>query len=151
MTAGAMRRFRTNVIENLNVSGMAKNHSLAAAILDCGFHEIRRQFLYKSQMHDGHRIVIADRFYPSTQTCCLCGSICGPKGRKQMDVERWVCADCGAEHGRDSNAAVVLRSLGVADAEVTRGDTKPLPTGARPAASVVDEPRTEPAHTCAHT
>ena len=116
MTAERTRRSRMNVIEDLNVSGMAKNHSLAGAILDCGFHEIRRQLQYKSQMHDGHRIVIANRLFPSTQTCNLCGSVCGPRGREQMGVERWVCADCGAEHGRHSNVSVVLRSLGVADA-----------------------------------
>ena len=150
LTVAEARRSRTNVIENLNVSGMAKNHSLAGAILDCGFHEISRQLQYKSQMHDGHRIVIANRFYPSTQTCCCCGSICGPRGREHMGVERWVCADCDAEHGRDSNAAVVLRSLGTASPEVTRGDTGPLPAGTRSSASPADEPRTEPAHTCAH-
>jgi hypothetical protein len=57
-------------------------------------------------MHGG-RIVIANHFYPSTQTC-LCRSICGPKGREQMGVERCVYEDCGAQHGRDYSAAVIL-------------------------------------------
>jgi putative transposase len=41
LTTDLSRRFATIVIEDLNVSGMAKNHSLAGAVLDCGFHEIR--------------------------------------------------------------------------------------------------------------
>jgi putative transposase len=43
LTTDVMRRFETIVIEDLNASGMAKNHSLAGARLDCGFHEVRRQ------------------------------------------------------------------------------------------------------------
>ena len=149
LTTDVARRFETVVIEDLNVSGMAKNHSLAGSVLDCGFHEIRRQLEYKVAMRGG-RVVIADRFFPSTQTCCKCGSVSGPKGREQMGVEQWVCVDCGAEHGRDSNAAVVLRKLGTAGAEVTRGDMTPLRSDASPAASVVVEPRTEPVRTCVH-
>jgi putative transposase len=149
LTADRTRRSRTNVIEDLNVAGMAKNHSMAGAILDCGFGEIRRQFQYKAPIRDG-RILVANRFFPSTQTCNKCGSVCGPKGQEQMDVERWVCTDCGAAHGRDSNAAVVLRKLGVADAEVTCGDMTPLPVRTRTPVSVADEPRTELSHTCAH-
>jgi putative transposase len=61
LTTGLTRRFETIVIEDLNVSGMAKNHSLAGTVLDCGFHEIRRQFQYRSSMRSG-RIVVANRF-----------------------------------------------------------------------------------------
>jgi hypothetical protein len=42
LTTDLTRQFETIVIEGLNVCGMAKNHSLAGAVLDCGFHEIRR-------------------------------------------------------------------------------------------------------------
>jgi putative transposase len=41
---------------------MAKNNSLAGAVLDCGFGEIRRQLQYKAAMRNG-RIVVANRFY----------------------------------------------------------------------------------------
>ena len=36
------------VIEDLNVSGMLKNHRLAQAIGDLGFYEFKRQLLYKA-------------------------------------------------------------------------------------------------------
>ena len=149
LTTDLTRRFETIVIEDLNVSGMAKNHSLAGAVLDCGFHEIRRQLEYKAAMRDG-RVVIADRFYPSTQACSNCGCITGPKGRDELHIERWVCCECGAEHTRDGNAAINLRNLGLARPESTRGDMAPLPLAARPAASTADEPRTETVRTCVH-
>ena len=149
LTSDLTRRFETIVIEDLNVSGMAKNHSLAGAVLDCGFHEIRRQFQYKAAMHGG-RIVIANRFFPSTQVCCKCGCLTGPKGREALHIERWVCAECGAEHNRDANAAINLRSLGLAKPELTCGDMAPLPACVSIPASTVDEPQTETVLTFEH-
>jgi putative transposase len=147
LTADLTRRFETIVIEDLNVSGLAKNHSLAGAVLDCGFYEIRRQFEYKQAIRGG-RVVIANRFFSSTQTCSCCASLTGQKGREELHVERWVRCECGVEHARDGNAAAVLRKLGTAGAEVTRGDMMPLPLAAWPAASVArrqtpKEPRDE--------
>jgi len=149
LTIDLTRRFETIVIEDLNVSGMAKNHSLAGAVLDCGFGEIRRQLQYKAAMRNG-RVVFADRFYPSTQICSCCGCLTGPKGREELHIERWVCRECGVEHGRDSNAAINLRRLGLAKPEVTRGDMVPLPACASIPASTVDEPQTLTVRTCAH-
>jgi putative transposase len=147
-TTDLRRRFETIVIEDLNVSGMAKNHSLAGSVLDCGFREIRRQFQYKSAMRSG-RIVVANRFFPSTQICSSCNATAGPKGRGELNVEEWICSECGVGNGRDSNAAINLRKLGTAGAEVTRGDMVPLPTRASVLASAVVEPRTETVRTCA--
>ena len=61
------------VIENLNVSGMMKNHKLASAIADSGFYEFRRQLGYKCDWY-GSQLVVIDRFYPSSQ---LCSTGCG--------------------------------------------------------------------------
>lgn len=47
------------------VSGIAENDSLAGAVLDCGFHESRRQLDYKTPMRGG-RMTIADRFFLAT-------------------------------------------------------------------------------------
>jgi putative transposase len=94
-TTDLTRRFETIVIENLNLSGMARtmanpnNHSLAGAGANCGWYEIRRQHEDKAAMRDG-RIVIADRFFPSTPICTYCGALTGNKGREKWHVERWI-------------------------------------------------------------
>jgi len=64
--------YRTIGIENLNMSGMAKNRKLARAVLDMSFFEFRRQLEYKSRMK-GEREVVAGRLYPSSKTCSNCG------------------------------------------------------------------------------
>src|SRR5262249_61562379 len=45
------------VIEELNVSGMLKNHHLAQAIGDVGFGEFRRQLTYKAAGYGGRGLV----------------------------------------------------------------------------------------------
>jgi putative transposase len=100
-------------------------------------------------MRDG-RIVIADRFYPSTQICSCCGCLTGPKGREGLYVERWVCSECGAEHERDANAAIDLRKLGLAKPRINaRGHDASTGCVSIPA-SVVDEPRAETVLTIEH-
>ena len=56
------------VMEDLNVSGMVKNHKLAESISEMNFGEFRRMLEYKSLWY-GRDIVYVDRFYPSSKTC----------------------------------------------------------------------------------
>lgn len=59
------------MIEDLNVSGMLKNHRLAKSIQELGLSELRRQLEYKSKWY-GRELVFVNRFYPSSKTCCVC-------------------------------------------------------------------------------
>jgi putative transposase len=60
------------VIEDLNVAGMVRNRKLAKAISDCGWGEFRRQLEYKCERY-GRRLIVIDRWYPSSRTCSACG------------------------------------------------------------------------------
>jgi len=51
------------VIEDLNVAGMVKNHSLAKHISDAAWAEFARQLEYKTKWH-GSTLVRVDRFFP---------------------------------------------------------------------------------------
>ena len=97
----------TVVIEDLNVSGMLKNHCLAKAISDVAFGELRRQIKYKGQWY-GVDVVTAGRFYPSSKTCSGCGSV---KSLLRLSERRFVCEECGMVIDRDLNAALNLASL----------------------------------------
>jgi len=96
------------VLEDLNVSGMVKNHSLAKAISDAGFGELRRQIQYKGKWRDV-TIVLADRFFPSSKTCSHCGVI---RDDLTLSERTFCCPDCGFEIDRDLNAARNLAALG---------------------------------------
>ena len=94
-------------IEDLNVSGMTKNHKLALALSDVGFGEFRRQIEYKAQLYDT-TVVLADRFYPSSKKCSICNYVL-PK--LELKTREWNCPKCGTHHDRDTNAARNLKWL----------------------------------------
>ena len=89
------------VIEDLNVKGMMKNKHLSKRIQNAMFYEFRRQLEYKCSRY-GIRLVVADRFYPSSKTCSCCGSI---KSELKLKERVYKCDSCGLEKDRDLNAA----------------------------------------------
>lgn len=97
------------VIEDLNVSGMSKNHKLASAILDGGFYEFRRQLTYKCEWY-GSNLTIVDRFYPSSKTCSACGVV---KKDLKLSQRTFECEHCGHQLDRDLNAAMNLNKKAV--------------------------------------
>lgn len=118
-TTAIAKAFRVVVLEDLNVSGMSKNHALAGAILDASPYEIKRQITYKVAMRGG-RVVIADRWFPSSKTCSACGCVAD---KMPLSVRNWTCCECGADHDRDDNAAKNLELLvGATSPEPLAGD-----------------------------
>ena len=105
LTTWLAQNHGTIVIEDLNVSGMLKNHKLASAIADCGFYEFKRQLIYKCEWY-GSILVIADRFYPSTRLC----SNCGHQQKMPLHLRTYKCSECGFTADRDFNAAVNLKN-----------------------------------------
>jgi putative transposase len=95
------------VIEDLHVSGMLKNHHLAQAIGDVGFAEFKRQLLYKASWY-GARVILADRWEPSSKRCSSCGWI---DADLTLSDRTFHCAQCGLVLDRDLNAAINLEKL----------------------------------------
>ena len=93
------------IIEDLNISGMLKNHRLASAIADCGFYEFKRQLEYKADWY-GSTIIKVDRFYPSSQLC----SCCNHRQKMPLSKRVFTCQNCGIELDRDLNASINLEN-----------------------------------------
>lgn len=94
----------TVVIEDLNVSGMMANHKLAKAIADMSFFEFRRQLTYKCELY-GSKLVVVDRWFPSSKTCSHCGT---KKETLGLDERVFECSECDFVIDRDLNAAINL-------------------------------------------
>jgi IS605 OrfB family transposase len=99
--------YGTVVVEQLNVAGMVRNHRLARALSDAGVAELRRQLGYKTTWY-GSRLVVADRFYPSSKTCSACGWV---KAKLTLAERSFICEACGLRIDRDLNAACNLANL----------------------------------------
>jgi putative transposase len=118
LTTGLVGRFTVIGIEDLNVRGMMANDRLARSIADMGFHEFRRQLAYKAAMY-GSRVVVADRWQPSSKTCSECGAVLEAL---PLSVREWDCPDCGTHHNRDVNAAKNLMKLAVSSTVTACGE-----------------------------
>jgi putative transposase len=112
-TSMLARRYETVLIEDLNVTGMIRNRRLARAVADQGFGQARRMLGYKTGWNGGS-LVVADRWYPSSKTC----SVCGWRKPSLMLAERtFTCESCGLVLDRDVNAARNLLHLAASGAE----------------------------------
>jgi putative transposase len=97
----------TIVVEQLNLAGMVRNRRLARALADAGLAELRRQLTYKTAWY-GSRLILADRFYPSSKTCSACGWV---KAKLTLAERTFTCEACGLQINRDLNAARNLATL----------------------------------------
>jgi putative transposase len=96
--------------ESLQVKNMLKNHSLAKAISNVGWHQITAMLAYKAQWY-GRDFVQIDKFYPSSKRCHVCGHI---SDAMPLSVRYWDCPSCGSHHDRDVNAAKNILKAGKA-------------------------------------
>jgi len=122
VSAAITKRFGVVGLEDLNVAGMLKNHKLAAALVDAGLGELRRQIEYKLAWKGG-RAVKVDRFFPSSKRCSRCGVV---KESILLSERVFRCEFCGFMMDRDTNAAENLRQVAVSCTETLNacGDGK---------------------------
>ena len=100
--------YDTICMEDLNVSGMVKNHKLARAISDMGWSEFKSMVEYKCDWY-GKNLSVIGRFDPSSKSCSSCGAI---NKDLTLNDREWTCK-CGKHHDRDINAAMNIRNFGL--------------------------------------
>jgi putative transposase len=96
------------VMEDLNIQGMMKNKHLSKAIQEQCLFEFKRQIEYKCNWY-GSKLILADRWYPSSKTCMECGHI---KKNLNLSDRIFICPCCGNTVDRDYQASVNLRKYG---------------------------------------
>jgi putative transposase len=105
-----VRENQAVVIEDLSVRNMLGNHSLARAISDAAWADLRGMLEYKCVWY-GRQLVVIDRWYPSSKTCSTCGHTVASL---PLAIREWDCPGCGTRHDRDVNAAITIRAAGLA-------------------------------------
>ncbi|MFZ2058174.1 MAG: IS607 family element RNA-guided endonuclease TnpB [Acidimicrobiales bacterium] len=129
LTTELVETYGTVVIEDLAVKNMTRSASgtaespgtnvarksgLNRAILDVAPAEFRRQLTYKMAWRSG-RLIVADRFYPSSKTCSSCGQV---RAKLSLDERSYTCEHCGLVIDRDLNAAINLAAYGRGELEL---------------------------------
>jgi putative transposase len=129
-TSDLAGRYETIVAEDLNVTGMLGNRRLARAVTDQGFGTARRMLSYKAAWSGG-RLLIADRWYPSSKMCSACG---WRKPSLTLAERTFTCEACRLVMDRDVNAARNLLRLAASGAESINAcgaQVRPVPDGHR--------------------
>ena len=108
VTLTLIRDNQTVSIEHTNVKGLARSgakgrrgRGLRKSVHDAAWGQLIRLLLEKADWY-GRTVTLSEAAY-SSQTCCVCGVIDGPK---PLDVREWECQSCGAWLDRDYNSAV---------------------------------------------
>ena len=97
---------------------------MAKSVLDSGWGMLRTQLQYKGK-HAGRSVrVVSEK--NTSRACSSCGALTGPTGLDMLVVRRWVCADCGAVHDRDANAARNILTAGLRCRGESPGSTQVL-------------------------
>lgn len=97
----------TICLENLNISGMLKNHKLARSISDASWSKFIELLKYKSDWY-GKNLIFIGRFEPSSKLCS-CGAI---NQHLTLSDRSWICPSCGMLiEDRDIHAALNIKKF----------------------------------------
>ena len=110
--------YDTIVIENLDVKQMQMTHVASKGLQRSLFGKFKQYLTYKCEWY-GKNLVLADKYYPSTQRCSNCGYI--KKNDEKITLQgnqkhhtkhnEYICYQCGAIMDRDENAVQNLLAL----------------------------------------
>ena len=104
ITALVRTKPKAIVLEDLNVAGMRKNKYLSHSLQETSISTFKQMLISKAESH-GIEVVLADRFYPSSQIC----SHCGNRRSIKLSERIYKCPVCGLEIDRDFNASINMK------------------------------------------
>lgn len=116
-TTDLYQQYDTVVIEDLDVKKMQMSKK-AKNLHRSLFGKFRQMMEYKSQKF-GKTLIVADRYYPSTQRCSSCGAVKSGEDKITLSGNQkhgtrhneYICYHCGYKDDRDHNAVLNLLAL----------------------------------------
>ena len=107
LIAGLVRDYDRIALEDLRVSNMVRNRSLAKSILDSSWNQLTTRLCAKAESA-GRIVSLVNPAYTS-RDCSACGH---RKESMPLSLRRWACPECGSDHQRDHNAALNILARG---------------------------------------
>ena len=109
LTSAIVSKHPNLVIEDLRITNMVKNHSLARRILEQSWGTFKRLLEYKAESAGGQVVTVSPR--NTSRACSDCGSV---KATLSLSERVYKCSVCGLQIDRDLNAARNILMLGSA-------------------------------------
>lgn len=106
-----IRENQSIAVEDLNIAGLARTR-MGKSVRDVGWGMFLNQLTVLAAQH-GRVVGRVDRFFPSSQMCCMCRK---RTGKKPLNVREFTCPHCKVRLDRDYNAAVnIMVEAGLAE------------------------------------
>ena len=119
------RQYDTIITEDLNVSGLMRNHHLAKHIGDAGWSSFFTMLKTKA-LSRGKNIIEIGKFDPSSKMCSHCGHVYD----LTLSERTWICPRCNTVQDRELNASINIKKFGLRKAGVPTdsGELTPVDT-----------------------
>ena len=101
-----VRDYEVICIEDLNLQGISKFLPNAKNVQDVGWYNFT-QLLERKSINNNCVVIKANRYYPSSKTCNLCGHV---NKNLKLSNRTFECPECGFSIDRDLNAALNLKN-----------------------------------------
>ena len=95
-------------VEDIHLRGLAGSLKLGKSTNDNGFGMFRTFLEYKLG-EQGKRLVVIDKWFPSSKRCSHCNKV---NNELTLADRIWICPNCKVELDRDINAAINIRNEG---------------------------------------
>ena len=107
-TTYLVQNYKTICIEDLTVRNMLSNRRIARSIARSLFYRFKIFLKYKCSLYENN-LIIADRWFPSTQICSCCGFRKEGLDKLKLSDRVYICHECGVNLDRDYNSAYNLK------------------------------------------
>ena len=122
-TLRLVKQYSVIGIEDLNSKGLMRASKNARNYVDVSWYFFVMRLKAKA-LYAGCQIIQADRFYPSSRLC----HVCGYKNTYLALKDRyWICPVCNTEHSRDINAAINLKNFALNNAKIPKDIRESMP------------------------
>ena len=106
LSTSITKKFDVICVEDINMRDMSQCLHLGKSTMDNGFGMFRIMLSYKQERIPYHKLILANKWFPSSKRCSKCGHI---KSDLKLKDRIYKCNECGLIIDRDLNAAINLR------------------------------------------
>ena len=106
LSTSITKKFDVICVEDINMQNMSQGLHLGKSTMDNGFGMFREMLSYKQKRIPYHKLILANKWFPSSKRCSKCGNI---KSDLKLSDRIYKCNECGLVIDRDLNAAINLK------------------------------------------
>ena len=106
LSTSITKKFSIICVEDINMQNMSQCLHLGKSTYDNGFGTFREMLSYKQERIPYHKLILANKWFPSSKRCSKCGHI---KSDLKLKDRIYKCNECGLTIDRDINAAINLK------------------------------------------